>query len=118
MKYTRRFSRAAGALLLAGAALALPPFDAPAALAAAKSPAGIKVDQQLAKLRRQTNTEIRAQERKASTARQDRLREQMRPGSPQNRIDRQNDQQRDRTEELRDRLADQKETAEEQQAGK
>lgn len=118
MKYTHLFALSFGALLLAGAAFSLPPFEAASSFAAAKSPASVRVDRQLAKLRRQTNSEIRAQERTSASARQDRLREQMRPHAPQNAVERRNDRTQDRIEELRDKLADQKKTAEEQQPKK
>lgn len=94
------------AALLLAAALLLP-ADVPASAAPANNRAAAQVNRQLDQLNAQRDRQLRSQSRQARTARNQRLREQTRPGDPQNRVINQNEDTQDRLDELQEKLADQ-----------
>ncbi len=67
------------------------------------------VDRLLTKLRRNTDTELRAQDRDRTARQNDQLREQISPGNPQNAVDAQNEKTTNRIANLEDKQKDQAE---------
>lgn len=94
-------------VLLAAAAVLAGTAAAPALAAPANNRAASQVNRTLGQLSAQRDTQLRGQRRHAQTVRQQRLREQSRPGDPQNRVQDQNENLRDRLDTLQDKLADQ-----------
>lgn len=94
-------------LVLLAAAAVLAGTAAPIMAAPANNRAAAQVNRTLDRLNAQRDTQLRGQRRHAQTVREQRLREQSRPGDPQNRVQNQNENVRDRLDNLQDKLADQ-----------
>lgn len=94
-------------LVLLSAAAVFAGTAAPALAAPANNRAAAQVNRTLDRLAAQRDTQLRGERRHAQTVRQQRLREQSRPGDPQNRVQDQHENTQDRIANLQDKLADQ-----------